>query len=1310
MIRILHLEVVEQATALRLRVWRDDPGDVRERALAWEELADVAREAGVDGCEPLPATLREAGQALFRWLDGPGRWLSAEIAAAANGAQALVLAIAAPRALEFLPWEVLHDGTGFLVHALNPPVLPVRWRRAAGEARSPAHRPLQALFMASSPRGVHPVPEYEQEEHDILDATERAPLDLVVEESGSLEELGALMQDYGTGFFDVLHLAGHAARAEDGTPVFAFENGEGERDDAPAPELARGLPDRPPLVFLSGHGPAGGAVPALAQALVGAGFRAVLGWERPARPADAALAVRAVYRQLAAGEALPLALVRAHARLQEAGARDWHRLRLFCAGDPTGPLVTPPLSRGRPRPVRRPAESEFLHPPTQTVKVATRAAFVGRRRLLQHGVATLRRPDPPQLGMLLHGQGGRGKSSVAARLCDRLRGEFQRVVVIGRLDETSLVNAWAPHLPDEAERRALREPGDPLRFRLQAQLLRASEAGQPLPLFVLDDFEQNQPRAAEGDIALAPHAAATLSALLQALGHTGTGRVLVTSRYALAAELARFLDVSPVPPLDTVEQEKQLRRLAQRSDAASRVPELAGRARAAADGNPRLAEWLYAILAQPEVDAAAILEALRMEEERFREEILVRRLAGTLAEADRALLGRMLILTVPVPLAAAAALSSGRSADALRDALGHASDLSLVDVTYEAGEPLYRVPRQLEELGAPLLPVPADGEAASLAGAVFDVLFPRWGRTGVADDARALELLRLGTMAGRTVEAEGLAIAISTRWLNAYRFAEVRSLLDDAVRGGGRDPLLLLNLARAAGTLGSVARAGELLREAEAACPAERDQDRSAILYHLGRWLIGQGELAEALRVYRERLLPRLDPSRDVRLRALTLRQTADVLHMRGEVDEALRMLREEVVPVFERLGDVRERAVTLGEIADVLYSQGQLDASLRIRRTELLPVYDRLGDVRERTMVQGKIADVLYARGELDEALRIRREQLLVYERLGDVRQRAVVLGKTADIRFRRGEVDEALRMRLDEQLPVFERLGDARGRAVALGKVADILAMRGEVDEALRIRRDEQVPLFEHVGDVRGRAVAMGKIADLLYARGRTDEARRIRLEEQLPVFERLGDARALAKVLGKLADGPHGRDGGDDALRVRLEELAVFDRTGDVHARAVVLGKIADLRARRGEVDEALRIHHDEQLPVFTRLGDVRSRAVTQRRIAGLLHARGETAGPIRMIRAEVIPAMERLGDVRELIKARLQLARLLLDGARAEDAAEAREHLAWCHQAAAPRGYRELAQVEDILRTLETPVPPGPSSPAAMRADRRRPSSS
>ena len=46
----------------------------------------------------------------------------------------------------------------------------------------------------------------------------------------------------------------------------------------------------------------------------------------------------------------------------------------------------------------------------------------------------------------------------------------------------------------------------------------------------------------------------------------------------------------------------------------------------------------------------------------------------------------------------------------------------------------------------------------------------------------------------------------------------------------------------------------------------------------------------------------------------------------------------------WPRLANVRARAVTMGQIADILGARSELDEALRIRREEELSVYEHLG------------------------------------------------------------------------------------------------------------------------------------------------------------------------------------------------------------------------------------------------------------------------------------------------------------------------------------------------------------------------------
>ena len=387
------------------------------------EIQELLEAERVNYTEQNPR-LVEFGQRLFNWLDGSGRWLSRLIDGQSD--RLLVLAIDCSQGLAILPWETLHDGRQFLIDGVNPTIVPVRWivKKENRETEALPERPLQVLFMATAPEEVEPVLAFEVEESLILQATAGMGLDLRVEESGCLTELNALWGRLG-GNFDVFHLSGHAGitSGEKVEPVFITESETGECVYATAQDLAQVFQPRfPALIFLSGCRTGQGmanqaetAVSSMAEQLIQQGAIAVLGWGLPVFDRTAILAAMALYQGLAEGRPLPEALALTYTALRQQKVTDWHLLRLYVQGNGIGALVAPPgdivYERSQPQQL-------FLDPLTQQVRVAAPDEFVGRRRILQAGLRQLRKDR----GLLLYGLGGVGKSTIAARLLERLHG------------------------------------------------------------------------------------------------------------------------------------------------------------------------------------------------------------------------------------------------------------------------------------------------------------------------------------------------------------------------------------------------------------------------------------------------------------------------------------------------------------------------------------------------------------------------------------------------------------------------------------------------------------------------------------------------------------------------------------------------------------------------------------------------------------------------------------------------------------------------------------------------------------------------
>ncbi|MGB3756124.1 MAG: CHAT domain-containing protein, partial [Rivularia sp. (in: cyanobacteria)] len=761
-----------------------------------------------------------------------------------------------------LPWELLHNGKCFLVET-KPGIIPVRWVSSDAVKQlsikpEPENRALQMLFMAASPLNVQPVLDFEREEASILTATARQPLTLTVEESGCLEELGYLVADYGKedgkGYFDVLHLTGHGTIKDDGIPVFITESATGEAVESTAEDIATELQFQlPKLIFLCGcrTGQAGnsGTVPSMAESLLNAGATSVLGWGQTVLDIDATAAAAALYQELSAGKLLTEALALTYQALIENKARDWHLLRLYVTDTLPGNLVTPLRTRGRKSAAPASFSTEFLDA-ARKVKVPTRESFVGRRRQLQRCLRTLTLPlltSPYQgeeiggrIGLLIHGMGGLGKSSLAARLCDRLI-NFQRVVWVGGIDEASLVNRLTDKLDNQDLRETLQNPDEELKFRLKKVFGWLQEAGNNPFLLVLDDFEANLESRNDSYI-LQSEAAKVLSALIWAINETDKfQRIIITCRYDFESTYLQQFYKQPLEGMHGADLRKKLNSLAAFKETSQVDETLQAKAQRLADGNPRLLEWLDKLL-QSNVDVAAILNKLADDSVELREQVLAEELLQQMDDTMREMLQLGLVFELPVPKEA---LESVCDIADLNKYIDKAVALGLLEVSPDES---LRVPRIL----------PLEKTTTQSNREIFKIaaqVLYRWWWEDVesSTEEQVLEIHRLALLGRETEIAAKIASVLGIRWINKSRFREAVKLCKSTLYIT-EDYRVLHQLARSEAVLGDVELANLHFQKALELCPSEEDKQKATIIHNFARIYAQRGELDEAIRLYQQSL------------------------------------------------------------------------------------------------------------------------------------------------------------------------------------------------------------------------------------------------------------------------------------------------------------------------------------------------------------------------------------------------------------------------------------------------------------------------
>jgi len=1152
--------------------------------------AATYREAIKKRPAPDAKVLLEAGREMYRWLDGDERWL----ARAKEGfsppvlLELIVPAQPSKEELAFVeaPWELLADDAAHLAHKDDVACCPVRRFGPAGKPAAASKYRLSAIFMAAAPRGQRDL-RYEEEESAVLRATGTVGMDLTVEESGTL---GLLAETLGAepAAVDVLHVSCHG-KAEP-HPHVLLEDEVGDPKAASADDLADKLAGRAPrllLVSACETAQADHVLNSLAATLIHRGFPAVLGWGGPVSDGEATAFAAALYEHLALGEALEEAIARARTSLIRASrdsaagvSRDWHLARLYLGARGGGALCGGRRARRRYDPAY--AYKAFLNDKAREVPVAGPHEFVGRRRQIQEILRTFRGHD--RKGVFIHGIGRQGKSSLAARVAQRM-GDHELLVLHGHYDAAAVLGAFAAFVQNADVAAVVKRHRDAVRGDRDGAALRTAlhellvgpcrdvlrdDAGKvthrPV-LLVIDDFEQALDESAEGPYRVKADLVPAVRAVIEAFGAADTqSRLLFTSRYTFALPAAdgrelfdELLDL-PLPAMEEFESRKQAGAKERARAAAPKAP-----APAAADpkrtkqvievakGNPGLQDLLFTMaLGDAEACDRAVGEMRAYlargerpsEEEvvRFLQNLAIGGLVGVLSEGERELLRASTLFELPVSLAVFEALCAKAALGAGREAIVRLLGLSLWELHEDLvlrGEPAAAVNALVRPAAGEL----TDAEERHLASLVLSALLEHWGGTDRMSRPYAVdhELARLGLIA-EDVQVLSAAGADAVRWLarrNEYLAAadlgrRAVAVLDAA--GAPAPPDLLRFAGEQCERTGDVAtartffdRAIAALREAAERGEAVDPEDLGGALIARARRLVHEGHPDEALAIFEE-AGDILKGDRFRRERAIVLGERARILRAKGRPDEALK-LHEEQRDIFEQLGDTRERAVTLGDIARILTDKGRPDEALKLLN-EKLGVCEQLGDTRERAVTLGDIARILTAKGRPDEALKLHEERLAAYEQLGDRRERAVTLGDIARILRAKGRPDEALKLH-EETLAICEQLGDTRSRAVTLGDIAKIKAAKGELDEAMKL------------------------------------------LEERLAVTRELGHADGIAAALWDMARIELGREDAEKAFPHLTESYAILLRIGRLEGITVVGAVLGQFLCAGGNMQEGLEV---------------------------------------------------------------------------------------------------------------------------------------
>jgi tetratricopeptide (TPR) repeat protein len=1139
---------------------------VRSRRPAGQTAVKAPATGAGPAADPVDGALRATGRMLGeRFLPAEvATALAGEVDAAVRGGVPLLLAleVTGEAGLADLPWETLTLPGQARPLVLHPSV---RLHRAVtGLGATPAMGipgPLRILAVIASPdHGGGVLLDYEAELSRILDAVEparRAGRAYVrILNWGSREAIRAALKQER---FHILHISCHA-----GPGSLDLETDDGALDRVNAEVFVEQVlvPNQGvPLVVLAGcstaqtatggGGDGGeGRLPGLARDLLAHGVPAVLAMTTAVTDLYATELTSRLYGELAGQSVVdPLAALADARRAVEAeriglpasdrraGLAEWATPALFLRG-PSIPLYDPAAGFET---IVEPAEPVLA----EGIVVRRVGEFVGRRAELRSLLRVLR---GDRAGIVVHGLGGTGKSTLAAQLI-ALLGEQAGLVVslTGPVAVDQILHTIAGRLSSWSFARNL-DDGD-VRRRL-VDVLRSGQTpwtervgllaehllpGLPVTL-LLDNAEDTLiPDGPGGGQAFLD---SQLAAFLTTwIGLPGRAKLLVTSRFPLpvGGEAGRQLIAHHLGPLSVAEARKLLWRLPALD---ALTPGEQARAITDVGGHPRTLEYLDALLAGGQARFPAI--ATRLEHALTRRGIvdpagwyrdvggdLDRALAETVTLAvDDIVLDDLLARLEGVPHARA--LLAGASVYRLPvDQTGLAwqisptvepaadpdRDTQLAEINRLIGEAQTRGATTLEEIGLtpaqvavyqdyveeqrrPPLAVPAGFDHATAALLGLGLLTPVAG----ADERVAFTVHRWTATAilARTGADEQAAAhrAAAAYWQwhvqvwPQERLADVTDLLEAGhhhLTAGDHDNLWSTTYA-ACGQLhtwGSWDWEETICRQVLAHLPPTT-RLAAAFTHQLGIIAQRRGDYPAAEDRYRQSLTI-LEEIGDRAGIARSYHRLGIIAQLRGDYLAAEDRYRQSLT-IEEEIGDRAGIAASYHQLGMIAELRGDyLAAEDRYRQS--LTIEEEIGDRAGIATSYHQLGMIAQARGDYLAAEDRYRQSLTIGEEIGDRAGIAASYHQLGMIAELRGDYPAA-EDRYRQSLTILEEIGDRAGIAASYHQLGIIAQLRGDYPAA-EDRYHQSLTILEEIGDRAGIAASNGQLGVLYTDQGRAADA---------------------------------------------------------------------------------------------------------------------------------------------------------------------------------------------------------------------------
>ena len=320
--------------------------------------------------------------------------------------------------------------------------------------------------------------------------------------------------------------------------------------------------------------------------------------------------------------------------------------------------------------------------------------------------------------------------------------------------------------------------------------------------------------------------------------------------------------------------------------------------------------------------------------------------------------------------------------------------------------------------------------------------------------------------------------------------------------------------------------------------------ETSALLQSLGAFAQHTWNLGAAEEYYK--LLAEVDSKRgDAGGEAGAYHQLGMIAEERRDLDQAEKWYLKSL-EIKERFGDEGGAAITYHQLSLLAGKRRVFDKAEKWC-LKSLEIKERLGNEDGATSSYHQLGMIAQDRRDLDQAEKWYLKALEINERIGNEANAAGSYFQLGRIAETRGDIDQAERWSL-KSLEIEERLGDEAHAAITYHQLGILAEERGAFDQAEKWYL-KSLEIKERLGNEYGAANTYHQLGIIAQVRRDFDQAEKWYLKS-LEIKERLGEEYGAASTYHQLGTVAQERRDFDHAEKSYLKSLEIQDRLGNKH----------------------------------------------------------------------------------------------------------------------------------------------------------------